>query len=59
MPDHTKQSQVQDQSGGMNNGKIRNKLKRIDPTGKAGKEQMEEASPGKAECVVDTHVAAF
>lgn len=44
------QSQVQDQPGGMNDGKIRNKLKRIDQTGKAGKEHMGEAPPGKAEC---------
>lgn len=47
VPESMKQSQVQDQLGGMNDGKIRNKLKRIDQTGKAAKKQMEEASPEK------------
>lgn len=59
MPENTSQSQVQDQPGGMNDGKIRNKLRRIDQTGKAGEEQMWAVSPGKAVCVVDTHVAGI
>lgn len=35
MPDRTRQSQAQDQPGGMNDGKIRNKLKKNRPNRKS------------------------
>lgn len=54
-PDRTRQRQVQDQSGGMDDGKIRNKLKNR-PNRKSREGVNGEASPGKAESVVDAHV---
>lgn len=47
VPNTTRQSQALYQAGGMTDGKIRDKPKRADQTGKAGKQQMEGCSLGR------------